>query len=136
MLVVLATGVFVETSAQATTIFDGENYPGVWTLVTNPDSTITATEAAVHRRGAEVYSRALLLETAATPFSRTDSGGASETEILNFINTYRPPAIPYTSEATANRTGREKFNCLEFAENLVKSAHAKNISGGSHRHPV
>ena len=127
LLVVLGTCAFAETNAQATTVFDGKNYPGAWTFVTNSDSTITATEAAVHRRGAEVYSRVLVLGTAAGQSSRTDSGGVSEAEIRRFISGYHPPAIPYTSEAAAHRTGQEKFNCLEFAEDLVKSAQAKNI---------
>jgi hypothetical protein len=127
LLVVLALCPFVEARAQPVAIFDGENYPGAWTLVTNPDSTITATEAAVHRRGTEVYSRALLLETAADQSCRTDAGSATEAKIRSFISGYRPPAIPYTSEAAANRTGREKFDCLEFAEDLVKTAQAKNI---------
>ncbi|HEY3932793.1 MAG TPA: hypothetical protein VGM58_10555, partial [Verrucomicrobiae bacterium] len=52
---------------------------------------------------------------------------ASEADVRNFIRQYRPPAIPYTSEATAEKTGREKFNCVEFAEDLVAQARAKNI---------
>jgi len=127
LLVVLAACPLVEMRAQTAKVFDGGNYPGAWTLVTNQDSTITATEAAVHRRGAEVYSRTLLLETAGDQSSRTVAGGATEAEIRSFINDYHPPAIPYTSEATASRTGQEKFNCLEFAEDLVKTAQAKNI---------
>ena len=127
LFVVLAVCPLVEATGQTATVFDGENYPGKWTLVTNPDSTVTATEVAVHRRGAEVYSRALSLETAADQTSRTDAGSATEAAIRSFINGYRPPAIPYTSEAAANRTGQEKFNCLEFAEDLVKTAQAKNI---------
>jgi hypothetical protein len=127
LLLALVACPFVEGNAQPVTVFDGENYPGAWTLVTNSDSTITATEAAVHRRGTEVYSRALLLEAAADQPSRTDPGSATEWEIRHFIEGYRPPAIPYTSEATANRTGQKKFNCLEFAGDIVKNAQAKNI---------
>jgi hypothetical protein len=127
LFVFLAVCPLVETQAQTATVFDGRNYPGTWTLVTNSDSTITATESAVHRRGAEVYSRALLLEPVADQSSRTDGRGAAEAGIRSFIKSYRPPAIPYTSEGAANRTGREKFNCLEFAEDLVKTARAKNI---------
>ena len=52
---------------------------------------------------------------------------ASEADVRNFIRQYRPPAIPYTSEATAEKTGREKFNCVEFAEDLVAQARARNI---------
>jgi hypothetical protein len=75
----------------------------------------------------EAYSRALQLKAVAEAVSRTGSGAATAADIRQFISHYRPPAVPYTSEAVAGRTGREKFNCLEFAEDLVKKAQANNI---------
>jgi TPR repeat protein len=127
-LLVLMTGFpFAKADAQTAKIFDAQNYPGVWTLVTNSDSTITATETAVHRQGAEVYSRVLQLNAVAEGVSRTDSGTATEANIRRFISGYRPPAIPYTSEAAAEKTGQERFTCLEFAEDLVKKANASNL---------
>jgi TPR repeat protein len=127
-LLVLMTGIpFAKADARTVEIFDAQNYPGAWTLVTNSDSTITATETAVHRQGAEVYSRVLQLKAVAEEISRADSGAATEADIRQFIRGYRPPAIPYTSAADAEKTGREQFTCLEFAEDLVKTANAGNI---------
>ncbi len=51
----------------------------------------------------------------------------TETDVRNFISRYRPPPIPYTSEKTAKATGREKFNCLEFAEDIVIQAESNGI---------
>jgi hypothetical protein len=130
-------------------IFNAQNYPGQWTLTTNQNNTVTATENAVRRRGDEVFRRVLSLkivsgEQLAEAKAQETFGplenfvvtpelldgmrhAASETDIRNFIRQYKPPAIPYTSEATAERPGREKFNCVEFAEDLVAQARAKNI---------
>jgi TPR repeat protein len=127
LLAWLAVFPLAEADDQAVKIFDAPDYPGAWTLATNPDLTITAAEAAVHREGAEVYSRVLRLETVAREISRTNPPPAAATDIRQFIRGYRPPAIPYTSEAAADRTGSEKFNCLEFAEDLVKQAAMDDI---------
>jgi hypothetical protein len=127
-LLVLMTGFsFAKTGAQTVKIFGAQDYPGAWTLVTNSDSTITATETAVHRQGTEVYSCVLQLNAVTEEISRTDSGAATEADIRQFISGYRPPTIPYTSEAAAKKTGREKFTCMEFAEDLVKKANASNL---------
>lgn len=118
--------------------FNAQNYPGQWTLTTNQDGNITATESAVRRQGNDVFHRVLTLkivsaeqldgtaaqETFGSPenFAVTAEllddlhHAASEVCVRNFIRQYRPPVIPYTSEATAEKTGREKFNCVEFAE--------------------
>jgi hypothetical protein len=129
--------------------FNAQNYPGQWMLTTNQAGDITATESAIRRQGNEVFRRVLTLETvspdqlaeatAQETFGSLENfvvtagllddlhHAASEADIRNFIRQYRPPAIPYTSEATAEKTGREKFNCVEFAEDLVAQARAKNI---------
>jgi hypothetical protein len=106
--------------------FDPQDVPGTWTLVTNQDATITATDNATIRRGVEVYQRVLLLK--AVPSEEPGRGQkVTEAEIRDFIRQYRPPAIPYTSEATAEKTGGEKFNCLEFAEDIVAQANSNGI---------
>jgi TPR repeat protein len=51
----------------------------------------------------------------------------TEADVRNFISHYRPPPVPYTSEKTAEETGREKFNCLEFAEDIVTQAESNGI---------
>jgi TPR repeat protein len=106
--------------------FDPQNFSGQWTFVTNQDETITATGNAILRRGDEVYQRVLLLkvvsiETAVQPHKTTDAA------VRKFISHYRPPPIPYTSANTARKTGAEKFNCLEFAEDLVVQAESNGI---------
>ena len=117
---------FLHVSAGWAEDFGPQNFSGQWTLVTNQDATLTATENATIRRGAEVYQRVLLLE--AVPSEAPDRGQkATETEIRDFIRQYRPPPIPYTSEATAEKTGGEKFNCLEFAEDIVAQAQSNGI---------
>lgn len=112
---------------QAAPLFNPENYPGTWTFVTNSDATVDARETAVHRQGKEAYSRVLQLKAVAVEIPAPDSGAATEADIRQFIADYRPPAIPYTSERSAKYTGREKFTCLEFAEDLVKQAKANGI---------
>src|SRR5258708_2890333 len=101
--------------------FDAQHFSGHWTLVTNQDATITATGSVVLRHGDEVFRQVLLLkavpvEAAGQPQKNT------EAEARNFISHYRPPPIPYTSAKTAQKTGAEKFNCLEFAEDIVIQA--------------
>jgi hypothetical protein len=110
----------------AVKIFSPKDYPGKWTLVTNADATITATEAALHRQGNEAFQRVLSL-TAVSGELKPRSEAATAGEIKDFISGYQPPAVPYTSEAASARTGREKFNCLEFAEDLVAKANAVEI---------
>jgi hypothetical protein len=121
--------------------FNAQNYPGQWMLTTNQAGDITATEAAIRRQGDEVFRRVLSLQAAADEppagnwladaMTQTLQGdlqnAAAEADIRDFIRQYRPPAIPYTSEATAERTGREKFDCVEFAEDLVAQARASGI---------
>jgi TPR repeat protein len=107
-------------------VFNPQYFPGQWTFVTNQDATITATGSAVLRRGDEVYQRVLLLkailiETAGLCQKPT------EAQVKNFISHYRPPPIPYTSLKTALKTGAEKFNCLEFAEDIVNQAGTNGI---------
>jgi hypothetical protein len=111
----------------ADSAFNPQNYSGSWTLVTNQDATITATESAIFRRGDEVYRRVFLLKAVPVEVSGQPQK-ASETEIKDFISNYRPPPIPYTSEKTSEETGREKFNCLEFAEDIVIQAEAKGFA--------
>jgi TPR repeat protein len=126
-LAMLLAGILhVSTVLEADSTFDPQNYPGQWALVTNQDATITATEKATIRHGEEVYQRVLLLK--AVP-NETPSQGqkATEAETRDFIRKYRPPPIPYTSETTAEKTGREKFNCLEFAEDIVAQAESNGI---------
>ncbi|HEY2328294.1 MAG TPA: hypothetical protein VGI63_00585, partial [Verrucomicrobiae bacterium] len=107
-------------------VFDAQHFPGQWTFVTNQDETIIATGNAVIRRGEEVYQRILLLK--AVPVEAAGrSGNITEAEVRKFISHYRPPPIPYTSAKTAERTGAEKFNCLEFAEDIVIQAGSNGI---------
>lgn len=107
-------------------VFDPRHFPGQWTLVTNQDATITATGNAVIRRGEEVYQRVLLLKSVpAEPAEQP--GKITEAEVRKFISHYRPPPIPYTSAKTARKTGAEKFNCLEFAEDIVIQAESNGI---------
>lgn len=110
----------------AAKIFSPKDYPGKWTLITNADATITATEATMHRQGNEAYQRVLSL-TAVSGELKPRSEAATIGEIKDFISEYTPPAVPYTSEAASARTGRGKFNCLEFAEDLVAKANAAEI---------
>ena len=107
-------------------LFDPQHFPGQWTLVTNQDTTITATGSAVLRRGDEVYQQVLLLKSVPVEASER-SGKITETKVRGFINHYRPPPIPYTSAKTAAKTGAEKFNCLEFAEDIVIQAESNGI---------
>ncbi|HVU08753.1 MAG TPA: hypothetical protein VHG89_09445 [Verrucomicrobiae bacterium] len=138
-------------SAERTQIFNQRNFPGSWTLTTNQDNTVTATENAIRRQSDEVFRRVLTLrqvssgqltdkqlseamttwplnDFAVTPELLNEMRhAAGETDIRNFIKQYRPPAIPYTSETAAKKTGAEKFECVEFAEDLVAQARAKGI---------
>ncbi len=107
-------------------VFDPQYFPDQWTFITNQDETITATGGAVLRRGDEVYQRVLLLK--AVPIETTGvPGKVSEAKVRSFISHYRPPPIPYTSAKTAMKTGAEKFNCLEFAEDIVIQAGSNGI---------
>jgi TPR repeat protein len=113
--------------SQTTPVFNAQNFPGTWTLATNADGTIDARETAVHRQGTEAYSRILHLKAVEVQIPAPDPGAATEAEVRRFIAEYRPPEIPYTSERSAKDTGREKFTCLEFAEDLVQKAKANDI---------
>jgi hypothetical protein len=128
LLAVVMTGILrVCAFADADDFFIPQKFAGQWTLVTNQDTTITATENILSRRGLEVFHRVLLLKTVIEEIpSQTQK--ASESEIRNFINNYRPPPIPYTSDETALITGREKFNCLEFANDIVAQASSNGIA--------
>src|SRR5450759_4320781 len=105
-------------------VYHLEDFLRKWTLVTNQNATITATEAAIQRKCEDVFQRVLLLKTVA---SKPGPAENSEADIRSFTSGYRPPIIPYTSEATAKRTGQEKFNCLEFAEDIVAQAGSNGI---------
>ena len=113
-------------------VLAGENsfappyFPGRWTFVTNQDATITATGSAVLRRGDEAYQQVLLLKPVPVEIARRP-GKVTEAEVRRFISHYRPPPIPYTSAKTARKTGAEKFNCLEFAEDIVIQAESNGI---------
>jgi len=107
-------------------VFDPGQFPGQWMLVTNQDDTITATGNGVIRRGEDVYQRVLLLKTVPVE-SASRPGKITETAVRKFISHYRPPPIPYTSAKTAAKTGAEKFNCLEFAEDIVIQAESNGI---------
>jgi hypothetical protein len=107
-------------------VFDSQNFPGRWTLVTNQDATITATGSAILRHGDEVYQPVLLLKLVSVE-PASQPGKITETEVRQFISRYRPPPIPYTSAKTALITGAEKFNCLEFAEDIVMQAESNGI---------
>jgi hypothetical protein len=107
-------------------VFDPQYFPGQWAFITNQDETITATGSAVLRHGDEVYQRVLLLE--AVPIETIGQPQKpTEAAIRKFISHYRPPPIPYTSAKTAAKTGAEKFNCLEFAEDIVIQAESNGI---------
>jgi TPR repeat protein len=111
----------------AAELFTPHNFPGSWTLVTNADASVCATESSIHRQDRVVYSRMLELQPATTEAPIVNFGAAREATIRGFIADYRPPPIPYTSERTALKTGQEKFNCLEFAEDLVSKAKEDGI---------
>ena len=101
------------------------DFSGNWKLVTNIDSTVTAMEYGVHRDGNKVYSRVLVLKPV------TVQAGVSlgtESTIANFISQYHPPHVAYTSPAKAAETGEQKFDCLEFAEDIVSQAVSNGIS--------
>ena len=115
-----------EAGAQTGSILQAQNFIGGWTLATNDAGTVIATKKNICRRGLEVYQRELLLEPVREE-GIFPGQKATEPRIRDFIKNYRPPAIPYTSETTARRTGREKFNCLEFAEDLVAQASSNDI---------
>jgi hypothetical protein len=123
----LLGGAFLPAAPRAATVFGPDNFPGVWTIATNAEGTVYATETAIHRQGREVYCRVLNLEPLPPELAPVNPDAATEASIRRFIAAYRPPPIPYTSESTALKTGREKFNCLEFAEDLVKQATANGI---------
>jgi len=127
LLLLLLGGSLCPATPRAATLFDPDNFPGAWTITTNAGGTVCATETAIHRQGLEVYSRVLDLQPAPVELAPVNPGAAPETTVRRFIAAYRPPPIPYTSERTALRTGREKFNCLEFAEDLVKQSVANGL---------
>jgi hypothetical protein len=122
----LAAALFCAVASGADIAFDAATFPGQWMLATNQDETIIATGSAVLRRGGEVYQRILLLKAVAVE-TAGQPGKITEAEVRNFISHYRPPPIPYTSAKTAAKTGAEKFNCLEFAEDIVIQAGSNAI---------
>jgi TPR repeat protein len=122
----LAAALLCAVASGANFAFDAANFPGQWKLVTNQDATIIATGSAVLRRGDEVYQRVLLLKSLPVE-TAGQSEKNTEVKVRNFISHYRPPPIPYTSVKTAIKTGAEKFNCLEFAEDIVIQAGSNGI---------
>ncbi len=127
LVLLLLGSLLFPATLPAAELFSPDNFPGTWTLVTNSDATITATESAIHRQGRVVYSRTLELQAVPAEIPAVNPGAATESDIRHFIAGYRPPEIPYTSERMALMTGAEKFNCLEFAEDLVKQANDNGI---------
>ena len=121
----LAVPFFADGQDVAVPIYHLQDFAGNWQLVTNIDSTVTATERAIERDGNEVFSRVFSLKPVIV---KVGVGLGTEAEVRHFINSYRPPHIPYTSPATALATGTEKFNCLEFAEDIVAQAITNGIS--------
>ncbi len=108
-----------------TPLYHFRDFIGSWQLITNRDSTITAIETAIHRDGDQVYSRVLTLKPVVI---KTGITRGTESDIRSFIEQYTPPPIPYTSPKVAKETGAEKFNCLEFAEDIVSQAGSNGIS--------
>ena len=96
-----------------------------WKLITNIDSTITAMERGIHRDGNQVYSRVLVLKPVTV---KAGVNLGTESTVLHFISQYHPPHIAYTSPTSAAETGEEKFNCLEFAGDIVSQAASNGIS--------
>jgi hypothetical protein len=127
LVLLMLVGSLFTATLPAAELFSPDNFPGAWTLVTNADATITATESAIHRQGRVVYSRVLELQAVPAEIPAINPGAATEADIRHFIADYRPPEIPYTSERMALMTGTEKFNCLEFAEDLVKQANNNGV---------
>jgi len=82
-------------------------------------------ERGIHRDGNKVYSRVLVLKPVTVKAGVSLGTGDS---ILGFISHYRPPHIAYTSPTKAAETGEQKFNCLEFAEDIVSKASSNGIS--------
>lgn len=121
----LAVPFFADGQDVAVPIYHLQDFAGNWQLVTNIDSTVTATERAIERDGNEVFSRVFSLKPVIV---KVGVGLGTEAEVRHFINSYRPPHIPYTSPTTALATGTEKFNCLEFAEDIVAQAITNGIS--------
>jgi TPR repeat protein len=118
----VTSGALFPAVPQAAELFTPDNFPGSWTLVTNADASVCAAETSIHRQERVVYSRILELQPAPAEAPIVNFGAAREANIHRFIANYRPPPIPYTSERAALKTGQEKFNCLEFAEDLVSKA--------------
>lgn len=127
LVLLLLSGSLFPATTRGAEVFNADNFPGIWTLVTNADATVSATETAIHRQGREVYSRMLDLQAVPAETPAVNPGAAWEADVRRFIADYRPPEIPYTSERTAMKTGREKFNCLEFAEDLVHKANENGV---------
>ena len=121
----LATRLYAGGQDEVAPIYHLQDFAGSWRLVTNIDSTVTATERAIERDGNEVFSRVYLLKPVVI---KTGVALGTEAEIRDFISQYKPPHIPYTSPAMALETGTEKFNCLEFAEDIVAQALTNGIS--------
>src|ERR1035437_4693592 len=120
----MAGALHASALARMMQVYHLEDFLGKWALATNQDSTITATEVAIQRNGVEVFQRVLLLKAVA---SKSGPAKNTEADIRSFISGYRPPAMPYPSESIAKRTGQEKFNCLEFAEDIVAQAGSNGI---------
>lgn len=96
-----------------------------WTLVTNDDFTVQATDHAISRDGNEVYNRVWLLKPVVV---KSGISIASPDVVRAFIHNYRPPAMAYTTPARARQTDTETFECLDFAEAIVAAAASNNIA--------
>ncbi len=108
-----------------TPVYHIRDFSSDWKLLTNIDSTITAMERSIHRDGNKVYSRVLVLKPVTV---KAGVNLGTESTILHFISQYHPPHIAYTSPTKSMETGEAKFNCLEFAEDVVSQATSNGIS--------
>src|ERR1700691_57037 len=97
LVLLLLGSSLLPATLSAAELFSPVNFPGAWTLVTNSDATITATESAIHRQGRVVFSRVLELQAVPVEIPAVNPGAATESDIRHFIADYRSPEIPYTS---------------------------------------
>jgi hypothetical protein len=100
-------------------------FAGGWTLETNDDSTVLATDHAISRIGNEVFTRIWLLKPVIVKPGITM---ASPDTVRAFIHQYKPPPIPYTSPAKARQSNSDTFDCVQFADDIVAQAASNNIA--------
>ena len=96
-----------------------------WTLLTNEDYTVQATDHSISRDGNEVYNRVWRLKPVVI---KSGVSIATPAAVRAFIHDYRPPPIAYTTPARARQKGTETFECMEFANDIVVKAASNNIA--------